>query len=156
MKYVAMLLMMWGCAMVAPCAEPTVEQMKERYESGECSWVDVLTAQENALLKELIGNRELPEIQVEGDNPLAACMQVLLAQGQVSQQDVQKAQDDWRRILQIGVVLRGLQPGEQLAALQQNLAEQRQAQQQLMKAGHGNTLALLMVNAKLAAWFADK
>ena len=133
-------------------AEPTVEQQQERYEHGAASCVDVLKAQEDALLKELI-DCPLPLIEVEGDNPLEAYMQILMAQGEATQQDVQKAQEDWLRLLQMGVVLRGLQPCDKLTALQKNLQEQQQLAQKKVDAGVGNKLELLIAKAKLAAWF---
>ena len=80
-------------------------------------------------------------------------MQILMAQGEATQQDVQKAQEDWLRLLQIGVVLRGLQPGDKLTALQKNLQEQQQLAQKKADAGVGNKLELLIAKAKLAAWF---
>lgn len=150
------ILLIGGCAMAAPSAEPTVDQAKEGYEHGVCSRVDVLTAQEDALLKEIIGKYELPKIKVEGDIPTMLLLQSLYEKGQLTEQEVQKAEDDWLRILQIGVVMRGLQPGEQVAALQKNLIEQQQIQQKLKEAGYGNPLALFMVNAKLSAWFPKK
>lgn len=153
MKAKVIFLLMGCCALAAPAAEPTAEQVKEGVACGERSQVDLLKAQEGALLKEIIGNRELPEIQVEGDNTLAACLQVLVAQGEISQQDVQKAQDEWMRVLQTGVVLRGLPADEKSAALKKNLEEQLKFAQELKAAGVGNTLELFMVKAKLSAWF---
>ena len=153
MKAKVISLLIGSCALTALAAEPTAEQEKERFEHGTCSQADVLTAQENALLKELIGNRELPEIQVEGDNPLEAYLQVLMAQGAVSQEDTQKAQEEWLHILQIGAVLRELPPGDKLTALQKNLMEQLQLAHEKADAGVGNKLELLITTAKLAAWF---
>lgn len=140
-------------AMVAVGAESGVEQAQERYEQGAGSWGDVLKAEEAALLAKLVGEAPLPEIDVQGDNPLASYMEMQMTLGEASQQDVEKAREEWLRILQIGVVLRRQQPGEGHAALRKNLEEQLKLIRTREEAGVGSGLELLLVQTKLAAWF---